>query len=220
MLHRNDIKLAARSKWRPAAFRHPGQSMNWKPALSRATTTDRRSMIFSPIVGRLLLASDQGVQFALWPSRFLSGLGSDQFLCCALFPGNSLTSICLLNSGLTSKCEGDMSGRLRAAMLILLSGLVLAACGSNGSLLGDAAPIPLDAVPLPRPAPKFSAAAPALPNWRHVPEPVSAQQFNQDKATCSKVAHNGAGVGPSEMKFYFAFTDSMHSVGYEAMSRL
>ena len=43
MLHRNDIKLAARSKWRPAAFRHPGQSMNWKPALSRATTTDRRS---------------------------------------------------------------------------------------------------------------------------------------------------------------------------------
>jgi hypothetical protein len=105
-------------------------------------------------------------------------------------------------------------------MLIFLGGLTLAACGSNGSLLEGAAPISSDAVPLPRPAPKFSAAAPAVPNWRHVPEPVSAQQFNQDKATCSKVALNGAGVGSTEMKFYFAFTDCMHSVGYEAMSRL
>ena len=113
-----------------------------------------------------------------------------------------------------------MPERLRAAILILLGGLALAACASDGSFLDDAAPIPSDAVPLPRPAPKVSAAAPALPNWRHVPEPVSAQQFNQDKATCSKVAHNSAGVGSPEMKFYFAFRDCIHSVGYEAVSRL
>ena len=113
-----------------------------------------------------------------------------------------------------------MCGRLRAAMLILLGGLTLAACGSNGSFLGDAAPIPSDAVPLPRPAPKISTAAPALPNWRHVPERVSAQQFNQDKATCSKIAHESAGVGSPEMKLYFAFTDCMRSEGYEASSSL
>jgi hypothetical protein len=113
-----------------------------------------------------------------------------------------------------------MSGRLRALMVILLGGLALAACGSDGGFPGDAAPIPSDAVPLPRPAPKFSATAPALPNWRHVPEPVSAQQFNQDKATCTKVAQSTPGLGSPEMKFYFAFTDCMHSVGYEATSRL
>jgi hypothetical protein len=111
-----------------------------------------------------------------------------------------------------------MSGRLRTAMLIFLGGVMLAACASDGSSLENGAPIPSDAVPLPRPAPKLSAAAPALPNWRHVPEPVSAQQFNQDKATCSKVAHNSGGVGSPEMKFYFAFTDCMHSAGYEAVS--
>ena len=107
-----------------------------------------------------------------------------------------------------------MSGRLRVVMVLLLAGSTLAACGS--SFPGDAAALPSDAVPLPRPAPKFSATAPALPNWRHVPEPVSAEQFNQDKATCTKLAHNSPGLGSPEMKFYFAFTDCMQSVGYEA----
>ena len=116
-----------------------------------------------------------------------------------------------------------MSGRVCALMMILVSGLALTACGSDATSLGDAAPIPADAVPLPRPAPKSSvaaAAAPTLPNWRHVPEPVSAAQFNQDKAICSKLAHNSAGIGSPELKFYFAFTDCMHSVGYEATSSL
>jgi hypothetical protein len=108
---------------------------------------------------------------------------------------------------LPAECEGDMSGRLRVVVVLLLAGLTLAACGSA---------LPSDAVPLPRPAPKFSAAAPALPNWRHVPEPVSAEQFNQDKATCTNVAHNSPGLGSPEMKFYFAFKDCMQSVGYEA----
>ena len=105
-----------------------------------------------------------------------------------------------------------MSGRLSGFVVILISGLALAACG-------DAAPLPSDAVPLPRPAPKFSAA-PTLPNWRHLPEPVSAQQFNQDKATCTKVANSTPGVGSPEVKFYLAFTDCMRSEGYEATSRL
>lgn len=144
---------------------------------------------------------------------------------CSLFPGNSLTSSGLLDSdrGPTGKCEGDMSGRVCALMVILVSGLTLAACGSDATYLGDAAPIPADAVPLPRPAPKPSAtvaAAPTLPNWRHVPEPVSDRQFNEDKAICSKLAHNSAGIGSPELKFYFAFTDCMHSVGYEATSSL
>jgi hypothetical protein len=144
---------------------------------------------------------------------------------CSLFPGNSLTSFSLLGSdrGPTSKCEGDMSGRVCALMAIVVSGLALTACGSDGITLDDAAPIPADAVPLPRPAPKLAAAAqaaPTLPNWRHIPEPVSAAQFNQDKAICSKLAHNSAGIGSPELKFYFAFTDCMHSVGYEATSSL
>jgi hypothetical protein len=146
-------------------------------------------------------------------------------LCCALFPGDSLASSGLLDfrCGPTGKCEGDMSGRACALMVILVSGLALTACGSDAISLGDAAPIPADAVPLPRPAPKPSvaaAAAPTLPNWRHVPDPVSAAQFNQDKAICSKLAHNSPGVGSPELKFYFAFTDCMHSVGYEATSSL
>lgn len=39
-----------------------------------------------------------------------------------------------------SECEGDMLGRTRAFVVILLGGLTLAACGSVGTLPGDAAP--------------------------------------------------------------------------------
>jgi hypothetical protein len=108
-----------------------------------------------------------------------------------------------------------MSGRLRGLIVILVSALALAACGS------DAVPLPPDSVPLPRPAPKLAAAvtrspAPTLPAWHHLPEPVSAQQFDQDKAKCTKVANATPGVGSPEIKFYLAFTDCMHSEGYEA----
>ena len=113
-----------------------------------------------------------------------------------------------------------MSVRLGGFVAILLGGLTLAACGSAGALPGDAASLPSDAVPLPRPAPKFTAATPALPTWRHLPEPVGAQQFNQDKATCTKVANSTPGLGSPEVKFYLAFTDCMRSEGYEAISRL
>ncbi len=112
-----------------------------------------------------------------------------------------------------------MSGRLSGFVVTLISGLALAACAFDGTLLGDAAPLPSDAVPLPRPAPKFSAA-PVMPTWRHLPETVSAQQFNQDKAKCTKVANSTPGVGSPEIKFYLAFTNCMRSDGYEASSRL
>jgi hypothetical protein len=115
-----------------------------------------------------------------------------------------------------------LSRRMRGSVVILVGGLALAACASDEASLGDAAPLPSGSVPLPRPAPKFAAAAPApaMPTWRHLPEPVSAQQFDQDKAKCTKVANSAPGVGPSEVKFYLAFTSCMRSEGYETTSSL
>ena len=112
-----------------------------------------------------------------------------------------------------------MAGRLRGFVTTLVGCLALAACGSDATFLGDAVPLPPDTVPLPRPAPKFSAA-PVLPTWQHLPESVSSQQFSEDKAKCAKVANATPGVGSPEIKFYLAFTNCMHSEGYEASSRL
>ena len=112
-----------------------------------------------------------------------------------------------------------MSGRIRGFVVTLIGGLALAACASDGTSPGDAVPLPSNSVPLPRPAPKVSTA-PTLPTWRHVPEPVSAQQFNQDQGECTKVANSAPGVGPPEVKFYLAFTNCMRSDGYEATSSL
>jgi hypothetical protein len=112
-----------------------------------------------------------------------------------------------------------MSGRMRGLVAILFGGLAVAACASDEASLGDATPLPSDTVPLPRPrpAPKFAAApAPVMPTWQHLPEPVSAHQFNQDKAECAKVANSAPGVGPPEVKFYLAFTTCMRSEGYQA----
>jgi hypothetical protein len=106
------------------------------------------------------------------------------------------------------------------SVVILVGALTLAGCTFDEILLTDAVPLPAHAVPLPRPAPKFSAAAPALPTWRHLPEPVSAEQLNQDKATCAKVGHSSPGLGSPELKFYLAFTNCMRSGGYEAISSL
>jgi hypothetical protein len=112
-----------------------------------------------------------------------------------------------------------MSGRSSVIIAIIISSVALAACAFDGTLLGDAAPLPSDAIPLPRPAPKVSAA-PVMPTWRHLPESVSAQQFNQDKAKCTKIANSTPGVGSPEIKFYLAFTNCMRSEGYEAISAL
>lgn len=115
-----------------------------------------------------------------------------------------------------------MSGRTRGFVVILVGGLALAACASDGASLGDATPLPSGSVPLPRPAPKFAAVAPApaMPTWRHLPEPVSAQQFDRDKAKCTTLANSAPGVGPPEVKFYLAFTKCMRSEGYEATASL
>jgi hypothetical protein len=112
-----------------------------------------------------------------------------------------------------------MSGRLSGFVAILISGLALASCAFDGMLPGNAAPLPSDAVPLPRPAPKFSAT-PVVPTWRHLPETVSAQQLNEDKAKCTKIANGTPGLGSPEIKFYLAFTNCMRSEGYEGSSRL
>ena len=108
---------------------------------------------------------------------------------------------------------------MRAFAVVLFGGVALAACGSGGFSLEDAVPLQPDSVPLPRPAPKFTAA-PVSPTWRHVLEPVSAQQLDQDKAKCTKAAHSTPGIGSPEIKFYLAFTNCMHAEGYEAVSRL
>jgi hypothetical protein len=113
-----------------------------------------------------------------------------------------------------------MSARLGGMVAIVFGGLMVAACGSDGALLDSALPLPPDSVPLPRPAPRASAAsihsaAPVETKWRHVPEPVSAQQFNQDKAKCTNVANASPGSGSPEIKFYLAFTNCMQSQGYQ-----
>jgi hypothetical protein len=112
------------------------------------------------------------------------------------------------------KYEGSMLRRLSGSVVTLISGLALAACAFDGT-----SPPISSAVPPPRPAPKF-AAAPVMPIWRHLPETVSAQQLNEDKAKCTKIANSTPGVGSPEIKFYLAFTNCMRSEGYEATSSL
>lgn len=117
-----------------------------------------------------------------------------------------------------------MSARL-CGLVVLIATVAVAGCASDGALPGDGTPLPAGSVPLPRPAPKLSAAPRFTPpgdfaTWRHRPEPVSAQQFNQDKAKCTRVGNNAPGAGSPDMKFYLAFTDCMRSEGYEAASSL
>src|SRR5438270_3495776 len=120
-----------------------------------------------------------------------------------------------------------MSSHIPGVVVALIGSLAVAACASDGASLEDAVPqlaesVPLraDSVPLPRPAPKSSAAlhstAPQdVAIWRHLPEPVSVQQFNQDKAKCTRMANSAPGAGSPEMKFYLVFSNCMRSVGYE-----
>lgn len=110
-------------------------------------------------------------------------------------------------------------------LVVLIATLAVAGCASDGALLGDGAPLPGGSVPLPRPAPTLTAASRFTPpgdfaTWRHRPEPVSVQQFNQDKAKCTRMGNTAPGVGSPDMKFYLVFTDCMRSEGYEATSRL
>jgi hypothetical protein len=118
-----------------------------------------------------------------------------------------------------------MSAHMRGLVVALIGSLAVAACASNGDavfLPADSVSLPADSVPLPRPAPKSSALKSAAPQdvWRHLPEPVSVQQFNQDKAKCTKMGHNAPGAGSPEIKFYLVFTNCMRSEGYQTDSSL
>jgi hypothetical protein len=118
-----------------------------------------------------------------------------------------------------------MSANIRGVLVALIGSLAVAACASDGALLDraslkDAVTLPADSVPLPlpRPAPKSSALqSTAAPQdvWRHLSEPVSVQQFNQDKAKCTRMANSAPGAGSPEIKFYLVFSNCMRSVGYE-----
>ena len=145
---------------------------------------------------------------------------------CRIFALLQINIVWAFDFGVTAivlDSERGMSERFRGFAVTLIGGLALAACASDGGASpGDAPPLPSNSVPLPRPAPKFSSSAPSpvIPTWHHIPEPVSAQQFDQDKAKCTKEANNAPGVGSAEVKFYLAFTSCMRSEGYQATSSL
>jgi hypothetical protein len=118
-------------------------------------------------------------------------------------------------------------------VVALIGSLAVAACASDGGSLEDAvsppsdsASLPAGSIPLPRPAPKYSAAQSIVSQdahstvlqdvWRHVPEPVSFHQFNQDKANCIRMGDGAPGAGSPEMKFYLVFNNCMRSLGYES----
>jgi hypothetical protein len=117
-----------------------------------------------------------------------------------------------------------MSVHMGRVVVALIGSLAVAACASNGAsredavfLPADSVSLPADSVPLPRPAPKSSALQSTAPQdvWRHLPEPVSIQQFNQDKAKCTRMGNSTPGAGSPEMKFYLVFSNCMRSIGYE-----
>jgi hypothetical protein len=112
-----------------------------------------------------------------------------------------------------------VSAHMRGVVMALIGSLAVGACASDGASLEDAIIPPAGAVPLPtpRPAAKSSVLQSTAPQdvWRHLPEPVSIQQFNQDKAKCTRIANTAPGTGSPEIKFYLIFSNCMRSAGYE-----
>lgn len=118
-----------------------------------------------------------------------------------------------------------MYARLGGLIVTLIVGLAVAACTSDGSLLGEATPLPAGSFPLPRPAPKLStashyAAPREVATWQHHPEPATTLQFDHDKAKCTRIGNNAPGTGSPDMKFYLVFINCMRSEGYEPASSL
>jgi hypothetical protein len=116
-----------------------------------------------------------------------------------------------------------MSAQMRGLVLTLIGLLALAECTATDPNSHADAP-PASPVSSPRAGPKTPAAPnivavpkpdQSAPNWRHLPQPVSIEQLNQDKANCTKLANGASGAGSPEMKFYLTFTNCMRGAGYE-----
>lgn len=125
-----------------------------------------------------------------------------------------------------------MSARRRGLAAALIGGLALAGCGPDMSSRGplfdmatpqSTAPATVTAVVPPKPAavPKMPAPSGSTPTsyqdaatWKHLPEPVSAAQYSQDKASCTKMGNSAPGAGSPEMKFFLVYSQCMRSSGY------
>jgi hypothetical protein len=115
--------------------------------------------------------------------------------------------------------EEEMSAQMRGFAVALTCILALAECtASDVNPHGDAPSASSIEVPTARaaqkqvPAPKTEDSG---ATWRHLPEPVGVERYNQDKANCTKVGNDAPGAGSPELKFYLTFTKCMRSAGYE-----
>jgi hypothetical protein len=123
-----------------------------------------------------------------------------------------------------------MSAHRRGLAAALIGSVALVGCApdisSRGAALFDMATPPstgpkVAAVPKPPEVPKTFAPNVATPTkyqdaatWKHLPQPVSAEQFSQDKANCTKMGNSAPGAGSPEMKFFLVYTQCMRSSGY------
>jgi hypothetical protein len=88
------------------------------------------------------------------------------------------------------------------SMAMLVATMVLAACSSQ------APPVPESAT--------FSTRSQLAGPWRHLPTPVSDQQFKQDKAYCSMMSEMAPpDEGSIDVKRDVTFSDCLRSKGYE-----
>jgi hypothetical protein len=96
----------------------------------------------------------------------------------------------------------------RSMAMLMASSLAVAACSNPAPSAPTVTVAPLP--PPSPPAPNSIAAQMAAP-WRHLPKPVSDQQFKQDKAYCSMQANT---VQEHE-RANLIFLDCLKSKGYE-----
>src|SRR6516164_8724467 len=102
-----------------------------------------------------------------------------------------------------------MRGRLWCGLLCLLSAV---ATGFAVTAYSQTPP-PIPAFPKPpsTPAENFIAA-----QWRHLPNPVSRQQFEQDELYCAMMGNMApAGQGSPQITYDLTFQNCLRSKGYE-----
>jgi uncharacterized protein len=98
----------------------------------------------------------------------------------------------------TNNCSRKEERHCRSMAMLMASSLVLAACSGQTP---------------PEPAVSSTHSQLAGP-WRHLPTPVSDQQFKQDKAYCS-ITSEMAPSDESSVKRSITFLDCLRSKGYE-----